>query len=328
LQAFDRSGRPLPASGALLEEIDDVPGLSSFEAPLPTGATRFELTLGGAVVASRAASRPPRVRVIAPRPGARAPRDLRVRWAASDPDGDRLQAVVQFSPGDAPFRTVFVGPSTGALTIPAARLQATQRGRVRVTVNDSFTAATAVSGPFRAEGVAPSVSITTPGPRSAATAGGPTLLVGEGTDDSGRTLGGRSLTWFAGERRLGRGATLRASLPAGRVRLRLVARDRQGRTSTAQRSVQVQPVPLEIQRLDAPATVPRRARTLTVAIATSTASRLRIGGRTFRVGPPLRRVTAPLPRRPASGLLRVPLRVTADGPAQPPITRDLLIYRR
>jgi hypothetical protein len=39
-------------------------------------------------------------------------------------------------------------------------------------------------------------------------------------------------------------------------------------------------------------------------------------------------VTAPLPRRPASGLLRVPLRVTADGPAQPPITRDLLIYRR
>ncbi|MCU0308564.1 MAG: hypothetical protein MUE51_12505, partial [Thermoleophilia bacterium] len=57
LQAFDRSGRPLPASGALLEEIDDVPGLSSFEAPLPAGATRFELTLGGAVVASGSSRR-------------------------------------------------------------------------------------------------------------------------------------------------------------------------------------------------------------------------------------------------------------------------------
>jgi hypothetical protein len=329
IQAYDAAGRALPEVGAKVELLTNHDGSATFIAPLPAGAARVEVKANGAVLDQRTATRRPTVRVTAPRPGSRARRNLLVRWSAADPDRDPLVATVQFAarPGAA-FRTVFQGPSTGSATVPAAMLQFARSARVRVIVNDGFNIASAISGAFRADGSPPQARIVLPTARSAATAATRTLLVGQGVDDARRQLRGRSLTWFAGRRRLGTGSSLRVRLRAGRVTVRLVARDAQGRVASAQRSLTVSPVPLEIASLRTSPTVSRTTRTLAVKIATTTSAIMRAGGRSFNVGTRARTFAVRLPSRPRSGVLRVPLRITARGPRQRAITTTLIIYRR
>jgi hypothetical protein len=60
-----------------------------------------------------------------------------------------------------------------------------------------------------------------------------------------------------------------------------------------------------------------------VTVATSTAATLRAGGRSFAVGPRARRLTIALPAKPATGVLKVKLSVTARGPRQR-VLQDLI----
>ncbi len=323
IQGTDAAGGPAGDVGATIRPSSEGGG-ATFIAPLPAGAEKIAVTSGGAVLAERAKSTPPTVKVLSPRKGTRVRKRLTVSWKASDPDGDVLSATVQFSAnGTSGWRTLYEGPSSGTVTAPAGLLSAGRRARVRVRVNDGFSAAQAVSSPFRAAGTPPTVSIVSPVAGTRATAGVRTRLTGAATDDAGRSL--RDLTWFAGKRRLGRGRDLRVTLPPGKAKLRLVARDRGGRRGTASRTVTVAPVLLRLTALAAPDRVKAKARTVKIEVAATTAAELHAGGRTHRVGPRARTITVRLPARPAHGLLQVPLKATAPG--QPSLSTTLTLVR-
>jgi hypothetical protein len=292
------------------------------------GAASVELVSDAGVLDRRDRSRPPTVRVTAPGRGARVgPRGaLAVRWTSSDPDGGALRATVEYAPnGSSAFRTVFQGPDRGATSIPGRFLEGAAGARVRVTVDDGFNEAGALSAPFFADGSAPAARIVVPAVGDALQAGR-VLLVGSARDDRRQRLRGGSLTWFAGARRLGSGERLRTSLGVGRVTLRLRARDARGRVSTASLRVRVAPVMLQVRTLSAPDRVRRGARTVPVRVATSLPASLRAGGRTFRVGPVARTLAVPLPARPVSGVLRVALRVAVPG--QRPLAGRVVVFRR
>jgi hypothetical protein len=240
---------------------------------------------------------------------------LRVRWTAGDPDaGAELTADVSYSSDDGrtwrPFR---MGPNTGEATIAKARLAGSRRARVRVTVSDGFAEGTVTSAPFAVRGTAPRVTIVAPERRAVVRAGERITLAGNALDDRGSALTGRSLTWFAGTRRLGRGSRLRVRLPRGTRSLRLVARDRNGLASAARVAVRVTLPALRIVSLRVPERVGRTASTMRVRIRTSAPATLAAGGRRYRLGRSARTVVVRLPRRPAVGVLNVPFRITPRG---------------
>src|SRR5262249_20333538 len=152
-------------------------------------------------------------------------------------------------------------------------------------------------------------------------------LVGSALDDRLERLQRPALTWFAGSRRLGSGEQLRVTLPPGRVRLRLVARDRLGRVGTAARTVQLAPIPLRLVTRPARAKVGHRARSGPVTLAPTTAAVLRARGTRALVGSRARRVLIPLPARPARGVFTVPITIVAAGTRQSPVKFTLYVLR-
>jgi hypothetical protein len=316
LRALDSAGRVLVDEGVQVQQLLDAPGAATFEAPVPVGAAAVELTSHGVVLDRKKRNRPPRVRLLAPsrRARARAHGSLLVRWSASDPDGDQLQATVDYSfDAGRSWRTVYDGPSTGRASVPGRFLEGSRRARIRVYVNDGFNEANAVSPVFRADGTAPVVQIVRPGMDEPVRGGERTLLIGSAFDDRHRSLRGRALSWYAGRYRLGSGEQLEAPLPAGRVVLRLVARDQAGHQIVLRRVLHVVPAQLRLLALSSPDVVRHRARTITVRVAVSTAATLRTGGRRYRVGRRPRTIVVRLPRRPVSGLLTLPFELAAGG---------------
>jgi len=252
---------------------------------------------------------------------------LTVRWKATDPDKDPLSATIEFSAnGSSGWRPIWVGANSGRAVVPGRYLERGTHARIRVKISDGFNETTAVSRPFRAEGVPPTARIVLPA-TSKLPAPGRILLQGSGIDDRNRVLGGRSLTWFAGKRRLGRGDQLRARLPGGKVTLRLQARDRFGRVTTAVRRLTITPRQLRIRTLSAPAHVAKGARSVKVSVATTVPSTLRVSGKRFSVGGKAKKVTVPLPRQPAIGILKLKLSFTAKGPRQRAVRQLATVLR-
>jgi hypothetical protein len=285
----------------------------AFSGPVAPAAVAVELVRDGTVLHRLERSRPPAVRLLAPRRGIRVRSGGRlvVRWRASDPDGGDLHATVDFSPDGRTWRTVHGGPSQGRVAIPGRALASGRRARVRLTVSDGFAARTVTSGPFTAEGPAPQVKILAPDAAALVRSGERTPLVGSARDASGRPLSGRDLTWYAGRERLGTGARLRARLPAGRTTLRLVARDAGGPAGQARLRLRVEPRRLRLVELRVPARVGTPARTVRVTARASAASTLRAAGRRFRVGTRRTVLRVPLRSRPRVGIVRIPFRLVA-----------------
>jgi hypothetical protein len=238
-----------------------------------------------------------------------------VRWSATDPDGGSLDAsgraldaTVDFSAdGGRSWRTVYEGRSRGAAAVPGGYLQASTRARVRVVISDGFGEATAISPIFRAEGAPPEVQIERPVPGELLVDPGPTRLRGSATDDTGRPLRGKSLTWFAGRRVLGHGERLQVrSLAVGRVNIRLVARDRSGRVSTSNVTIRVRAPQPAIDLLDGKRVVAKGSRSTTLRIRSTAPAVLRVGGRRYAVGPRARSIVVRLPAGPRAGLLSLP----------------------
>ena len=246
-------------------------------------------------------NRPPRVRLLAPDRRARAHSsgNLLVRWSASDPDGDQLQATIDYSfDGGRNWRTVYDGPSTGSASLPGRFLEGSRRARIRVYVNDGFNEANAVSPIFRADGTAPVAQIVRPAIGETVRASERTLLIASAFDDRHRSLRGRALTWYAGRHRLGSGEQLEAALPPGRVVLRLVTRDRNGHQTVLRRVLAVIAAPLRLIQLISPDTVRHQARTITVRIAASTTATLTASNHRYHVGRRPRTIVIPLPQQP------------------------------
>jgi hypothetical protein len=321
IRALDRSGRVLSDTGVVVGGAADggQVGAGDFAAPVPTTAFAVELRRGDVLLDRLERSAPPRVRVVAPKRGARvrSGRPLVVRWSTADAKQETpYQATVDFSAdGGRSWTAVFQGPNRGAAKVPAGMLRSATGARIRVSVNDGFNETTAVSERFRTDGRPPQVEIERPVAGELLLAPAAAHLRGHARDDAGRPLRGKALAWYAGRRRLGRGERLRVkSLPRGRVLIRLVARDRMGRTSTSSARIRVRaPVPA-IDTLEGDRVVSAGTRSVTLRIASSAPATLTVAGKRFRLGPKARRVVLPLPGRPASGLLTLPYRLrNADG---------------
>jgi hypothetical protein len=334
LRALDAAGRTLEDVGVMIQgpTFAGAPaGGGTFVGPVPVNAAAVELVRDGVVLDHKLRNRPPRVRLLAPghRTRARARGKLLVRWAASDPERDPLQATVDYSPdGGRTWRTVFDGPSIGRAIVPGSFLEGSTRARVRVFVNDGFNEARAVSGLFRADGTAPIATIIRPDTGEPVRAGERTLLIGSALDDHHRRLRGRALTWYAGRSRLGTGEQLRATLPSGRIVVRLLARDQSGRQTVARRTLRVASPPLHLRQLSYPDQVRHRARTLTVRISATATATLLVGAHRYSVGPRSRLIVVRLPRRPATGLLKLRFTLTATGRSAGSIERGTIMAVR
>jgi hypothetical protein len=221
---------------------------------------------------------------------------------------------------------VVQGPSTGHASIPGRYLESSNRGRVRVVVNDGFSDATALSAVLHAPGTPPSARIVLPVDGASLQAGS-VRLIGAARDDHTHRLRGRALIWFAGSKRLGTGDVLRAQLPPGRIMLRLLARDQRRRTTVVTRRLLVAPVALRLVRLRTPAHVGRRAHKVAIGLATSVPATLHVGSHSYRVGPHARTVRIPLPRRPKIGILQLSLKVSTRVPGQPALNDRIILLR-
>ena len=127
-----------------------------------------------------------------------------VRWRASDADGDRLVATVQYSANRGrSWRTVHLGGSTGGVRLAARELAPSRRAQIRVRVDDGFDEAVATSRAFTVLAAAPQARILEPVRGARVREGAPVILRAEASA-AGRPLAGRALRWFDRRRALGR----------------------------------------------------------------------------------------------------------------------------
>jgi len=241
----------------------------------------------GQVLATRSRSAAtPAAAVRAPAAGTRVGSrgTLSVRWLAADPDGSQgLTSRIEYSADDGKtYRGVAAGLTGTSYSLPIHLLSRSSAARIRITVNDGWNVATAVSRRFRVAGPPPEVEILSPLAGTRIAADQTLNLEGSAFDDRSRILSGKSLRWFDGRRSLGTGPRISVSgLRPGSHTLRLVARDRSGRAGTASVKVRVLAVTPQFVSLSAPSTLSRTARTATVRVASSVAGTLELGKQRF-----------------------------------------------
>ena len=312
LRSLGAGGKVLLDAGIRIQppgEIRTTSADGAFAGAVAPNASAVELVLGGRVLARKDRSRPPHVTLQLPRRGIHLRRGQRLslRWRGSDPDSKSLQVTIAVSSdGGATWRSAFIGPNRGRVSLPATALAGSKRERVRVTLNDGFSAASATSATFKAPGSPPQAQIIAPVAGDTILAGQRTRLVATAVNDQNQTLTGRSLTWFAGRRRLGSGATLKVRLSAGKVTLRLVARGSVGISRTVTERLTVTAAKLRVTSLSVPQRVKKGANTVTITLRTSSTSKLVVGRKHYTVRTRSTRITLSLPAKPAVGLVKVP----------------------
>lgn len=326
LVARDAAGGALGTFGVRATPLTEGGG-TLLEGWVPAGAASVDVVVNGRARATLRQSRSaPTVRILSPsrgnRVGSRA--TVTVRYRARDADGDRLEAGVEYSSdGGRTWSGVALGAADGTAAIPSRLLPASSRARVRVRVRDGFREAVATSAPFTSLGAPPQVTISSPVRGDRVAAGGALTLTGTAFDDAGRALRGRALTWRAGRRVLGHGPELALSrgLPAGRAAISLEARDARGRRARAATRLTVIPARPVFLRLTPPRTVSATARRVTVTLAASVPSVLRVGGVRRDVDQRTSRITVPI--RAGRG----PLRLTFELRSGPRRTRVPVVIR-
>ncbi len=318
LVARDAAGRVLTSTPmAATSTHSEMPGgATTFLDGLISAAdvARVEVTSGGQVIAARDRSADaPDARLISPRTGARLRGGaVSVTWQTADSDSGERQIALDYSAnGGRTFTPVLTGPDTGRARLAVNLLAASNNARLRLRVNDGFNDTETTSGRLKVAARPPSVTILAPTSRATLSAGSVVNLAGAAQDDHGRALRGRALRWFAGRRALGRGEQVTTTLPAGTRTLRLVAVDRSGRRSSRTLRTRVRATTPFFLRLKAPARLSRSARAVTLGVAATQPSTLRVRGRRFRIGRGLRRIHVAVPR--GRGTLHLGLVLSAGG---------------
>jgi hypothetical protein len=287
---------------------------TAIDATVPgTGARSVELVRDGTVIARRDASpSAPAISITSPRSGARIKGSGRValRWETSDADGEDVRVRVEYSDDDGEtYRTISVDAPADGLRLPARLFTSARAARVRVVANDGFSEGEAISDRFRAAGSRPDVRITSPERNTTVRADATLYLSGDAYDGAGEFIDqARRYTWFDGRRRLGRGPRVDVNgLRPGTHTLRLVVRDRRGRTgrdSVRVKAVRVKP---DFAVLSAPGRISAGARSVKLRVASTYPARLAAGGRRFRVTREPRSIRVRV--RPGSRPLRLRLRL-------------------
>jgi hypothetical protein len=123
------------------------------------------------------------------------------------------------------------------------------------------------------------VTIVAPGDGARQPNDAPLVLHGQAFDDAARSLRGKQLRWFVGRKRVGTGTQAApVGLPAGRHRVRLLARDRFGRVGSASIVVRLTAARPAFLVLRAPKSVSRSARTVSLKVASTLRARLTVRG--------------------------------------------------
>ncbi len=258
----------------------------------------------------------PRASLSAPRGGVRvrsSQRTLPVRFAASDADGDALETSLEYSADNGrTYRGVAVGLTGSSFSLPTGLLNRASKARLRLRVSDGWNETTATSRAFRVDGPPPAVTIIDPAPGARINADQPLNLEGMVFDDTGRMLVGRSLRWFDGRRQIGTGERpASGGLRPGRHTLRLVARDRSGRTGQATARITIVAVTPQFMELTAPATLSTRARSVTLRVRSSVAGTLELLKQRFAVDRRSRRLKVRI--KPGSSTLVLRPRLRSGG---------------
>jgi hypothetical protein len=333
LVGLDATGRQLASAPLKVNPIHvdrEVPP-EGLDGVIPAaGVAKVEIVRAGAVLASRAESaHAPIVSIIGVPTGGG--RTTTIRWRATDADGDQLLVSIDYSAnGGRTYKRIWMGPSANTVHVPSRYLSRSARARIRLTVNDGFRAAVAVSRLFRAPGAPPVATILTPSPGTRQPDDAPLVLSGQAFDDAGTMLRGARLRWLFRGRLLGTGSGIAVTaLRPGRDRLELLARDRFGRTGSASVVVVVRAARPLFLVLSAPKRVARGARALRLKVASSLDARLavRVAARgrrqRFAVSRRLRslRVSIPAGHNPLS----LQLSLSAGGPTR---TVTVVVRRR
>jgi hypothetical protein len=290
--------------------------IATFHGVVPAGgAARVRILLNGATAAtvSRSAHSPV-VKLIGPLGGTigRAAR-VPVRWSATDADLGNLTIFADYSSdGGRSWRTVYAGPSTAGLTLPSTYFNGSANARLRVRATDGFNETTVVSGRLRAVGSPPAPTISSPSPGERFQTDAAVFVQGHAFDDAFHLLPGPRLRWYVGKKLVGVGTAASATdLPPGRDTVRLVAKERGGRTGSAQVTIRVVAARPFFVSLAAPAHASPRARTVRMTLATNETAKLRVAGQTFALSRRRRTITVRVV--PGRATLQLPLRLSAYG---------------
>jgi hypothetical protein len=318
LLALGHGGKLIASVPMDLKTIADSGELTRLVAYVPSaGVESLSIDRGGAAVATRTRpARAPRLKVLEPRAGSRVggKGKVLVAWRSSNPEHLKLKASIDYSTNAGKtWRTIFIGPDRGRATLRSSFFTASRNARVRVRLNDGFNEALATSGKFTARGAPPTIAILTRFAKGEIVAGDASVqLDGAAFDQSLRTLSGHELRWYDGSVLLGYGSDISAgALPPGVNRIRLLARDSDGRSASATVTVPVAAVSIPNLSL----TLPRRsrptARKLTFSAADAAGATITVLGHEFKLTPKLARYTVPVPR--GRGSLLVEISVTTEG---------------
>ena len=172
--------RALDANNTVLTEVPFTPNRLEAEFPEPdTSRATFIIPIphdpairsvvvlnGGQVIATKTASaNPPNVTVLAPNGGQSITSNpVTFQWIGSDPDGDPLTYVVQYSANNGvTWTTLAVDWQAQTYQPDYSSLPASPQGRIRVIASDGFrTASDESDAPFTVANHAPDVLLRTP----------------------------------------------------------------------------------------------------------------------------------------------------------------------
>jgi hypothetical protein len=272
-QVLVTRGFGIPTTG---QTADDTGGAFRFVVPEAAGARVIVFKYNSVEIGRRSASAGhPEVSVTAPAEGTQwGPSGVQtVSWQGSDPDGDSLTYLVQYSCDRGNTWLPLGGETTETnLEVDVSSLPGGSECQVRVYASDGLDTASAVSeGSFSAALKPPQAAISNPQDSLQLHSGWPVILSAVATDAEDGPLPAESLQWSADDGRfLGNGYTLAATiqeLGAGKHSLTLTATDSDGMNTSVSTTVQLTAPPSAAVNLGSTRTWEQRRSWITVILA-------------------------------------------------------------
>jgi len=222
-------------------------GVFTLLLPWNSNTARIVLLHNGQEIASRNAStRAPTVNILYPNGGeALVGSSVTLRWASSDPDGNSITYVIQYSAdAGATWQTLVSDWPSTTYELDLSAIAGTNQGLIRVLASDGFhTAQDQSDATFAVARNLPQVSIQSPQDNALYVSDQTIILEGGAYDPDDGQLGDAALTWSSNlDGSLGSGRTLSINalvLVEGTHTLTLTARDSDGQTSDANITIQV-----------------------------------------------------------------------------------------
>ena len=222
LVGYDATGAEV-ARAAVQDTVLGHDGLHSYTGSVgATGVVRVAiLDQAGAILAqSIRSAHAPKIALTSPRAGTTVGglKPVRVSWNATDADHNRLTETVETSADNGrTWRKVYQGSGSSVL-LPGSYFLPSARARARVTVNDGFRSASAVSGGFRALRAPATVHMDSPTKGAKFDSDGSITLMGGASTLQGPVASSR-LVWYLDGHQIARGAqvAVRNLAPGHRV---------------------------------------------------------------------------------------------------------------